>query len=283
MPPAARMATSSGPASDGEPAHLLDELDEVGPVRHRGRVERAPVTAGLGPLDAQPVDAGLERRPRLVDVGDGDDALDAGPAQLPEHRRRGQPEGEGDGGDPLAHDEVELALPVVGVAGSRLPRLGAQRGSLVEEGLPVGRDGGGAVGTGETSGPHGIPVGGVGDEEVDAEGARGEVPDPRDLRRELLRREVAAGEEAEAARLADGCDEVGRRRAAGHRGRHDAGVDRAQGHPATLLRRAPRVSGGARPASRPRPAPSTRRRGRRSRRRGSGRSRARTTGRGSRP
>ncbi len=219
MPPAARRATSARPGLRGEPAHPLDEVDEVGAVRHRGGVERAPVTAGLRPLDAQPVDAGLERRPRLVEVGDGDDALDAGPTQLPEHRRRRQPEGEGDGGDPLAHDEVELALPVVGVAGSRLPRLGAQRGSLVEEGLPVGRDGRGAVGTREPAGPHGIPVGDVGDEEVDAERAGGEVPDPRDLRRELLRREVATGEEAEAACLADGCDEVGRRRAAGHRGR----------------------------------------------------------------
>ena len=234
---------------------------------------------GIGPR----LDGGL----RLLDVAHGDHGLDPDPAQLREDGRARQAEGEGHDRHLLAQHEVELAVPVIRVAGDWLGQLHPKPFRLAEQALPILRNGPGTEVTSERSQPSGIRtgecVGALGNEEIDAQGARRRVPHVGDLAGELARGEVAAGQEAESARLRDCDGELRSRRATCHRRPDDGHVERADQHApdATPVRAAvTRLSAAAPPCPRPRRARPTRTPARPRRRRGTGRSRGRTSGRG---
>ena len=177
--------------------------------------ERPAMPARLRALDHERPGAGGGRLARLAGVGDRHPGLGAGGADPGEGLGQRAAEREGDDGDGVARQEVELRVERV-VVETRLAQgdAGPVRVGLQERG--VGADG------------RRIRRRAGRREEVDAERAVGERPRAGDGVPQALGGPVAAGDEAEAARAGDGRGQFRGRRTARQRGLDDRDLERVE-------------------------------------------------------
>ena len=185
--------------------------DELGQRQHAQLLgalavdEGRPVTAGLASLQHERVGSGGLRDARLREVGHRHPDLGAAARERGDHLRARAAEGERDDGHPFVGEHLQLRIPSVVVE----PRLGRLDVLRLAQPLDVRA--------------HRllVDVGAAGHEEVDAVGSRRPLPQGVDVRSQHVGAEVAGGEEAEPAGLADRGRERGRRRAARERREHD--------------------------------------------------------------